>query len=215
RPALPHAGPERGPVHRNEPGSRQGGAGHDGQDPPGGSSAPGAARRRGSGEAAQGRAAVRADRLLTGRRHGTGNRAEERCQMKRARFVYQGRLHWGTVADDGTLLDEAGRAVPADEVVWLPPVEPRKVLAVALNYADHAEELGMKRPVEPVVFLKPPSSLIGHRSPVLYPRGATYMHYEGELAVVMGAPCRRVSPERALDYVRGWTAANDITVRDF
>jgi len=135
--------------------------------------------------------------------------------MKRARFVYQGRLHWGTVADDGTLLDEAGRAVPADEVVWLPPVEPRKVLAVALNYADHAEELGMKRPVEPVVFLKPPSSLIGHRSPVLYPRGATYMHYEGELAVVMGAPCRRVSPERALDYVRGWTAANDITVRDF
>lgn len=135
--------------------------------------------------------------------------------MKRARFVFQGRVHWGTVADDGTLLDEGGRPVPAGEVMWLPPVEPRKLLAVALNYMDHAEELNMKRPVEPVVFLKPPTSLIGHRSPILYPKGATYMHYEGELAVVIGAPCRRVPAERALDYVRGWTAANDVTVRDF
>ncbi|MBX5475977.1 MAG: fumarylacetoacetate hydrolase family protein [Clostridia bacterium] len=136
--------------------------------------------------------------------------------MKRARFLADGRLHEGEWREaEGVLLDEAGRAHRPDDVVWLPPVEPRQVIGLALNYADHAEELGLETPPEPVLFLKPITSLVGHRAPVVYPKGVAHMHYEVELAVVIGRPCRRVPASRALDHVAGYTIANDVTVRDF
>jgi len=134
--------------------------------------------------------------------------------MRRVRFLAQGRLHHGTWGEE-VLLDESGRAWRPDDVTWLPPVTPSKILAFALTYADHAAELGVGRPEEPVLFLKPPSALVGHRAPVVYPTGVEYLHYEAELAVVIGRRCRRVRPEAARDVVKGYTVANDITARDF
>jgi 5-oxopent-3-ene-1,2,5-tricarboxylate decarboxylase/2-hydroxyhepta-2,4-diene-1,7-dioate isomerase len=73
----------------------------------------------------------------------------------------------------------------------------------------------MTSPEEPALFFKPPSALIGHRAPVIYPSGVEYMHYEVELAVVIGRTCRRVRAAGAYDVIRGYTIANDVTVRDF
>lgn len=134
--------------------------------------------------------------------------------MRLARFAAGGRVHEGEWRD-GVLLGADGRAFDPEAVVWLPPVQPSKVIALALNYAEHAAELGMQSPEEPAVFFKPPSSLVGHRAPVLAPPGARYMHYEVELAVVIGRTCRRVPAARAYDVVRGYTIANDLTVRDY
>jgi len=134
--------------------------------------------------------------------------------VRRVRFAAAGRVHTGEFRD-GWLLDGAGRRYRPEEVVWLPPVEPTKVVGLALNYADHARELGLAVPQEPALFFKPPSSLVGHRAPVVYPSGVRHLHQEVELAVVVGRRCRRVRPEDAYEVVRGYTVANDVTVRDF
>ncbi|MCS7294212.1 MAG: fumarylacetoacetate hydrolase family protein [Dehalococcoidia bacterium] len=134
--------------------------------------------------------------------------------MRTARFFADGRIHVGTVTDSG-LMDEAGRWYAFDAVMWLPPVEPRKVIGLVLNYADHARELGMEVPAAPVLFFKPTTSLIGHRAPIVYPVGVQALHYEVELAVVIGRRCRKVSPDRAHEVIRGYTIANDVTARDF
>lgn len=135
-------------------------------------------------------------------------------QVKRARFLANGHYHEG-IWRDGVLVDETGREYQEQEVTWLPPVQPGKVIGLVLNFADHAAELGLERPRDPVLFIKPNSSLIGHRTPIIRPRVAREMHYETELAVVIGRRCRRVTAERALAVVRGYTIANDVTVRDF
>ncbi|WP_018112278.1 fumarylacetoacetate hydrolase family protein [Thermus igniterrae] len=134
--------------------------------------------------------------------------------MKRCRFLAKGRVHHG-VYREGLLLDEAGEAHDLEAVTWLLPFTPGKVIGVALNYADHAEELGLSRPEEPALFWKPNTSLLPHKGVVLYPKGAAYVHYEVELAVVVGRPMKRVKAKDALDYVLGYTIANDLVVRDF
>jgi len=134
--------------------------------------------------------------------------------MKRARFIAQGRLHEG-VWREGMLFDAAGHAYQEEAVTWLPPVPVHTMIGLALNFADHAGELGLAAPEAPTLFVKPNNTLIGHRAPVVYPRGAEYMHYEVELAVVIGRSGRRISAAHALDYVAGYTIANDITVRDY
>lgn len=134
--------------------------------------------------------------------------------MKRVRFAAEGAVHEGTFRE-GALYDACGRRYDPDRVVWLPPVSPTKVLGVALNYPEHATELGMRAPDEPPLFFKPPSCLVGHQAPVIYPRGVEYLHYEVELAVVIGRRCRNVQPEEALQVVQGYTIANDVTARDF
>ena len=134
--------------------------------------------------------------------------------MRHARFAATGRVHRGTW-DDGVLRDAAGRRHDPAAVNWLPPVRPSKVVGLALNFADHAEELGIRTPEEPALFFKPLSSLVGHRAPVVYPGGVEYMHYEVELAVVIGRSCRGVRAADADAVIRGYTIANDVTVRDF
>jgi 5-oxopent-3-ene-1,2,5-tricarboxylate decarboxylase / 2-hydroxyhepta-2,4-diene-1,7-dioate isomerase len=134
--------------------------------------------------------------------------------MRQVRFAAEGTVHTGE-ARGGVLFDRAGRAHDPQTVVWLPPVLPTKVVGLALNFADHAEELGIRTPEEPALFFKPLSSLVGHRAPVLYPPGVEYMHYEVELAVVIGRTCRRVRAAEASSVIRGYTIANDVTVRDF
>lgn len=142
--------------------------------------------------------------------------------MRIARFVIDGRLQTGTVTDDGCPVDTQGRVLAADAVTWLPPVTPPKVVGLALNYADHAAELNkvdlpdeLATPPVPALFFKPLTSLIGARAPIVYPTGAQYMHYEAELAVVLGRSGRKIRQGDAMEYVKGYTIANDVTVRDF
>ena len=127
----------------------------------------------------------------------------------------QGTYHEGELAEPGVLVDESGARHGELEVTFLPPVAPAKIIGLALNYADHAEELGMTTPEDPALFFKPATSLTGHLCPVVYPEGAEYMHYEVELAVVIARRCRRVRAQDAPGYIKGYTIANDITIRDF
>lgn len=135
--------------------------------------------------------------------------------MKRARFLDRGLYHEGALVEPGVLLDEGGQRHSEQEVTFLPPVVPHSVIGLALNFAEHAAELEMKTPEEPALFFKPPNTWVGHRAPVIYPAGVQYMHYEVELAVVIGRRCRRVRAGDALSVVRGYTIGNDVTVRDF
>ncbi|MCY7307505.1 MAG: fumarylacetoacetate hydrolase family protein [Rhodoferax sp.] len=138
--------------------------------------------------------------------------------MKHARVAWAGALHMA-VERDGHLLLEDGRTAPLDAVVWLPPLapaaRPRTILALGLNYADHARELAFKPPDEPLVFMKGENTLLGHRGFTLRPPGVTFMHYECELTIVIGKTAKRVRRDDAYDYIRGYTVANDYAVRDY
>jgi 2-keto-4-pentenoate hydratase/2-oxohepta-3-ene-1,7-dioic acid hydratase in catechol pathway len=108
-----------------------------------------------------------------------------------------------------------GEVLTLDAVRLLAPVIPRsKVLGIARNYAAHAAELGNDVPAEPLVFLKPNTSVIGPNDPVFLPAQSCEVHYEGELAVVIARMCRDVPVSRALEVVLGYTCANDVTARD-
>jgi 2-keto-4-pentenoate hydratase/2-oxohepta-3-ene-1,7-dioic acid hydratase in catechol pathway len=97
----------------------------------------------------------------------------------------------------------------------LAPVIPRsKVVGIGKNYAAHAAEMGGDVPSEPLMFLKPNTSVVGPGDPVFYPRQSSEVHYEGELAVVIGRICRDVAPERVAEVIFGYTVANDVTARD-
>jgi 5-oxopent-3-ene-1,2,5-tricarboxylate decarboxylase/2-hydroxyhepta-2,4-diene-1,7-dioate isomerase len=117
--------------------------------------------------------------------------------------------------EGGQLVDAGGEAHDPAAVQWLLPVQPGKVLALALNFAEHADEFGLKRPTEPALFWKPNTSLLPHMGTVIYPQGAQFMHYEVELAVIIGRDARRVKASQAMDYVGGYTIANDLVVRDY
>jgi 2-keto-4-pentenoate hydratase/2-oxohepta-3-ene-1,7-dioic acid hydratase in catechol pathway len=108
-----------------------------------------------------------------------------------------------------------GERVPLDGARLLAPVIPRsKVIGVGRNYAEHAAELGNEVPAEPLVFLKPNTSVIGPGDPIVLPAASQDVHYEGELAVVIGRVCRDVPRERVGEVVLGYTCANDVTARD-
>ena len=134
--------------------------------------------------------------------------------MKQARVAVDGALHLARPHAHGLQLDD-GRVLAEDAVDWLPPFEVGTIIALGLNYADHARELSFARQDEPLVFLKTAGSLIGHRAHTSRPADATFMHYECELAVVIGRTARRVSREHALAHVGGYTVANDYAVRDY
>ncbi|MBN8758486.1 MULTISPECIES: fumarylacetoacetate hydrolase family protein [unclassified Variovorax] len=139
--------------------------------------------------------------------------------MKHARIILEGRTHDAT-EQDGRLKLADGRLVGFDAVTtWLPPLAPtsraRTILALGLNYADHAKELAFKAPEEPLVFIKGEGSLIGHRQKTIRPAGVTYMHYECELAIVVGKTARNVKRADAYDYIDGYTVANDYAIRDY
>jgi 2-keto-4-pentenoate hydratase/2-oxohepta-3-ene-1,7-dioic acid hydratase in catechol pathway len=112
-------------------------------------------------------------------------------------------------------LELTGQKVPLDDVRLLAPVIPRsKVVCVGRNYARHAAELGGEVPAEPLIFLKPNTSVIGPGEPILYPQQSSDVHYEGELAVVIGRICRDISADDADKVIFGYTVANDVTARD-
>ncbi len=108
-----------------------------------------------------------------------------------------------------------GQQVPLIDARLLAPVIPRsKVVCIGRNYAAHAEELGHEIPTEPLVFLKPNTSVVGPFDPIVYPAQSSNVHFEGELAVVIGRICRDVPVAKWKDVVFGYTVGNDVTARD-
>ena len=125
--------------------------------------------------------------------------------MKHARIAWAGAVH-SAVADGDQLRLADGTRLAEDEVVWLPPVVPGTIIALGINYADHkkelAKELTLSAKDEPLAFLKGPNALVGHRGRTRRPADATFMHYECELAVVIGRHAKRVKRADALAACR-------------
>ncbi len=138
--------------------------------------------------------------------------------MKHARVIHQGRAAHA-LERDGQLLLGDGTRVAFDGVTWLPPLEPvpraRTILALGLNYADHARELAFRAPEEPLAFLKSQTTLAGHRQFTRRPADVAFMHYECELTVVIGRTARNVKRDDAYDFIAGYTVANDYAIRDY
>ncbi len=101
-----------------------------------------------------------------------------------------------------------------ETVTMLPPVHPTKIICVGRNYVAHAAEHGAEVPAEPLLFLKPPSSVIGPGEAIVFPALSQWVEHEAEMAVVIGKRCRNVTAEEAWDYVLGVTCSNDVTARD-
>jgi 2-keto-4-pentenoate hydratase/2-oxohepta-3-ene-1,7-dioic acid hydratase in catechol pathway len=108
----------------------------------------------------------------------------------------------------------SGRRWPLADVRLLAPVLPTKVVCIGKNYADHAREMGGEAPADPVMFIKPSTSVIGPNVPIKLPPDSSRVDFEGELAVVIGQPCKDVPAAKALSVVLGYTVANDVTARD-
>ena len=143
--------------------------------------------------------------------------------MKLIRFLKNDQPCYGLIEGEavyeveGSIFGEfcrAEKAAALTEVRLLAPCQPTKILAVGLNYRAHAAEAGLDVPSEPLVFSKPPSSVIGPLEPIVYPVLSQHVDYEGELAVVIGQRARNVLPEKAHEFILGYTCANDVTARD-
>lgn len=115
---------------------------------------------------------------------------------------------WGPARD-------VGEAIPLDGAPLLPPVQPSKIVAIGRNYAAHAAERGTEVPKEPLLFLKPPSALVGPGEAIRRPSWVGRVDHEAELGIVIGRPAARLeSPEEALSHVFGATCVNDVTARE-
>ncbi len=147
--------------------------------------------------------------------------------MRIARFSYKDQPHYGIVSDDLRSIEPiagdpmfqecrgTGQQLPLDSVRLLAPVIPRsKIIGVGRNYRDHAAEFGNSLPSEPLLFLKPNTSVIGPGDPIVLPPQSAQVHFEGELAIVIGKICKNVSLDRVPGVIFGYTCANDVTARD-
>lgn len=145
--------------------------------------------------------------------------------MKLLRFSVKGedKIRFGVV-DGETVFEAAGdifgefkktdASFTLDRIRILNPVMPGKIIAIGVNYKDHAEEFNKELPENPLIFMKPPSSIIGPHDVIIYPDMSKRVDYEAELGVVIGRRASRVGKDDALDYVLGYTCLNDVTARD-
>jgi 5-oxopent-3-ene-1,2,5-tricarboxylate decarboxylase/2-hydroxyhepta-2,4-diene-1,7-dioate isomerase len=138
--------------------------------------------------------------------------------MKHARVAWGGAVRSAVAAGGGLRLAD-GTLLAEEQVVWLPPLQPGTIIALGINYADHkkelAKELTLSAKDEPLAFLKGPNALVGHRGRTPRPADAAFMHYECELAVVIGRAATKVKRADAMAHVAGYTVANDYAVRDY
>jgi 2-keto-4-pentenoate hydratase/2-oxohepta-3-ene-1,7-dioic acid hydratase in catechol pathway len=146
--------------------------------------------------------------------------------MKIMRFVYREEMAYGVVTGE-TLRKIEGwpsssytiseEDLPIKDVKILPPLMPSKIVAVGLNYASHVTEMNIDRkaPAAPLLFLKPPTTIIGPGEGTFYPEKCKALHYEGELGVIIKKRTRMIRPDEALDHVLGYTCLNDVTARDW
>jgi 2-keto-4-pentenoate hydratase/2-oxohepta-3-ene-1,7-dioic acid hydratase in catechol pathway len=143
--------------------------------------------------------------------------------MKFIRYLYQDAIAYGILEGENIRpltgppfagLQKSDQQLPLAAVRLLAPCEPTKIVALGLNYRDHAQEMRMALPDEPLIFLKPSTSVIGPEEPIIYPPQSQRVDYEAELAVVIGRQASRVSAADAKDYIWGYTCCNDVTARD-
>ena len=130
-------------------------------------------------------------------------------------MLVEGAARWGHLDGATIVLDEDGGTVPESEAVYLAPVEPTKIIATHLTYRSRVEEYAARTPAEPSYFMKPPTTLNGHRGVLRRPRGAQFLNYEGEVAVVVGGQMHGVPQSDVLAYVAGYACANDVGLHDF
>jgi 2-keto-4-pentenoate hydratase/2-oxohepta-3-ene-1,7-dioic acid hydratase in catechol pathway len=145
--------------------------------------------------------------------------------MRIVRFELSGRTGYGILEGerisvlwgapyDGGLANTTGEVMSLPEVTLLAPCEPTKIVALGLNYRDHAEEFGHPIPEEPLIFMKPSTAVIGPDEDIVYPAMSRRVDYEAELAVVVGKTARHIEAADFRDYVLGYTCINDVTARD-
>lgn len=147
--------------------------------------------------------------------------------MRIARFTRGNSVGYGVVegsellplrghpfATPGQPLETTGEALNLDDVRLLSPVLPSKVIGIGKNYAEHIAEMGGPAPAAPVIFLKPSTAVSGPDDPIVLPPESAEVHFEAELAVVIGRLCKRVPAEQAAGVILGYTCANDVTARD-
>jgi 2-keto-4-pentenoate hydratase/2-oxohepta-3-ene-1,7-dioic acid hydratase in catechol pathway len=143
--------------------------------------------------------------------------------MRIVRYSHDGQMSFGVLEGETIAaitphpfapFEYSGERLAPDEVRLLAPVLPTKVVAVGKNYADHAKEMGEDVPEEPIIFLKPSTSVVGPGDPIIYPAGVDRVDFEGELAVIVGKMARHLDEATALQVVLGFTCANDVTARN-
>ncbi len=143
--------------------------------------------------------------------------------MRLVRFLWGEEIFYGVLAGEMIRplakppfegLSQMEEEIPLAQVVLLAPCTPSKIVALGLNYRDHAAELGSPLPDEPLLFLKPGTAVIGPEADIVYPKMSRRVDFEAELAVVIGRTARRVKEAAAWDYILGYTAFNDVTARD-
>lgn len=136
--------------------------------------------------------------------------------MKHARILYNNQAVWGVVDGEDIKL-QSGERVPISAASFLAPVNnPSKIMATHLTFKSRCIEYKMKKiPDYPSYFMMPPSALSHHKATVARPRGGRFLNYEGEVVIVMGQRCSNVTVEEALNYVKGYTIANDFGIHDF
>jgi 5-oxopent-3-ene-1,2,5-tricarboxylate decarboxylase/2-hydroxyhepta-2,4-diene-1,7-dioate isomerase len=135
-------------------------------------------------------------------------------ELRRVRVDVDGTPEWGRRSGDTITLD-GGRAIAEADATYLAPVQPTKIIAVHLTYRTRIDEYAAKVPPYPSYFMKPPTTLNGHRGTLNRPHGAQFLNYEGELAVVIGRRMKGVPVDEALDHVAGYLVANDVGLHDF
>ena len=143
--------------------------------------------------------------------------------MKILRYQADGESKYGILDDDGSVLQLIGspfdefrvgpRVAELSEVQVLTPVQPSKTIGVGLNYLSHIHETGLATPESPMLFMKPPTGVIGPGDSIVYPRQGRQVEYEAELVAIIGKPARHVAEEQALEYVLGYTCGNDVSER--
>jgi 2-keto-4-pentenoate hydratase/2-oxohepta-3-ene-1,7-dioic acid hydratase in catechol pathway len=132
------------------------------------------------------------------------------------RFKYGDEIFYGEVSGENVVVDKVlyMDTFLLSDLELLPPTQPSKIICVGLNYRDHARELNMPVPPNPILFLKPQSAITGHLGNIVYPRSTRHVDYEGELAVIIGKRCKNISANDAESVIMGYTCFNDITARD-
>ncbi|WMW22393.1 fumarylacetoacetate hydrolase family protein [Methanolobus mangrovi] len=131
------------------------------------------------------------------------------------RFRCNDDVFYGEVSGN-TVISQEGAVIEykLSELEVLPPSHPSKIVCVGLNYHDHATELGLSVPEEPILFIKPPSAVIGQYGKILYPKVSKRVDFEAELAIIIGKRCKNITYDRAYDVIAGFTCINDVTARD-
>ncbi len=143
--------------------------------------------------------------------------------MKLIHFFYKRKEYWGMLEGENIKvvsgepfknIKPAAKSIKLCEIRFLPPAKPTKIILVGLNYREHARELNMPFPKEPLIFLKPPTSLIGHNDTIVYPSSVSQLDYEAELAIVIKKQGKNIKFKDVPEYILGYTCLNDVTARD-